>query len=89
MGKISQTVADSASPLLELGKNSERIAAILDVIDDIVEQINLLALNAAFESIAEAAKEVEKSSGTIKDAAQELASLANELRGAVDWFKLD
>ncbi len=50
MKKIQNAVADSADKILELGKQSQQIGEIIQVIDDIAEQTNLLALNAAIEA---------------------------------------
>ncbi len=50
MGVIAGTVNDSAGVIRELGQQSERIGAIINVIKDIADQTNLLALNAAIEA---------------------------------------
>ncbi len=50
MDRIRSTVFDSAAKIKELGISSEQIGEIVQVIDDIAEQTNLLALNAAIEA---------------------------------------
>lgn len=50
MKSISNVVTDSASAINELGKRSEQIGQIINVINDIADQTNLLALNAAIEA---------------------------------------
>ncbi len=50
MMKISDTVSGLASAINDLGNNSSEIGNIVSVIDDIAEQTNLLALNAAIEA---------------------------------------
>ena len=50
MGKISKAVAESAQAVTDLGKSSERIGEIIGTIQNIAEQTNLLALNAAIEA---------------------------------------
>ncbi len=50
MSSISQAVTASASAVQELGKRGEQIGAIIKVINDIADQTNLLALNAAIEA---------------------------------------
>jgi methyl-accepting chemotaxis protein len=50
MMKISQVVANAANTIQELGNSSEQIGEIVQVIDDIADQTNLLALNAAIEA---------------------------------------
>ena len=47
---ISNTVAESASRITTLGERSKQIFEIVDVIKDIADQTNLLALNAAIEA---------------------------------------
>ncbi len=47
---ISDTVAESAESITALGERSKQIFEIVDVIKDIADQTNLLALNAAIEA---------------------------------------
>ena len=47
---ISNTVVESASRITTLGERSKQIFEIVDVIKDIADQTNLLALNAAIEA---------------------------------------
>ena len=50
MAEIKQVVAAAAGKVEELGKLGEKIGAVVETIDDIAEQTNLLALNAAIEA---------------------------------------
>lgn len=50
MGRIAMVVSRAAQVVQELGKGSEQIGEIVQVIDDIADQTNLLALNAAIEA---------------------------------------
>ncbi len=50
MNSISEAVNASAASVAELGKRGEQIGQIIDVINDIADQTNLLALNAAIEA---------------------------------------
>jgi methyl-accepting chemotaxis protein len=50
MNNIAEVVAQAAINVQELGKSGEQIGEIIQVIDDIADQTNLLALNAAIEA---------------------------------------
>jgi methyl-accepting chemotaxis protein len=50
LGRIDETVATSAQNIGELGISIQRIATVSNMIRDIAEQTNLLALNAAIEA---------------------------------------
>jgi methyl-accepting chemotaxis protein len=50
MNRIAEVVRKSADTVQALGKSSDQIGEIVQVIDDIADQTNLLALNAAIEA---------------------------------------
>jgi methyl-accepting chemotaxis protein len=50
MAEIHDVVTAAASKVHDLGKLGEKIGAVVETIDDIAEQTNLLALNAAIEA---------------------------------------
>jgi methyl-accepting chemotaxis protein len=50
MRQIAESVGQTAKKVGELGKSSKQIGEIIGVIDDIADQTNLLALNAAIEA---------------------------------------
>jgi methyl-accepting chemotaxis protein len=50
MNEISDAVTASAASVSELGKRGDQIGQIIEVINDIADQTNLLALNAAIEA---------------------------------------
>ncbi len=50
INRIADVVISSAQTIEELGKSSNQIGAIIQVINDIADQTNLLALNAAIEA---------------------------------------
>jgi methyl-accepting chemotaxis protein len=50
MGQIADKVKESASTVESLGDRSEQIGTIIGTIEDIADQTNLLALNAAIEA---------------------------------------
>jgi len=50
MGQINEAVTASANAVQELGKRGQQIGEVIQVINDIADQTNLLALNAAIEA---------------------------------------
>jgi len=50
MQQVSEAVGESSNIILTLGKSSDQIGEIVRVIEDIADQTNLLALNAAIEA---------------------------------------
>jgi methyl-accepting chemotaxis protein len=97
MRDIAHVVKQSASTVQTLGKSSDQIGEIIGVIDDIADQTNLLALNAAIEAarageqgrgFAVVADEVRKLAERTTKATKEIASMIRtiqeETKGAVE-----
>ncbi|MEM7682115.1 MAG: methyl-accepting chemotaxis protein [Planctomycetota bacterium] len=97
MGAISDAVASSSTQVESLGKRGEEIGAIVSVINDIADQTNLLALNAAIEAaragehgrgFAVVADEVRKLADRTTKATEEIGQSINAIRdetaGAVE-----
>jgi methyl-accepting chemotaxis protein len=97
MIRIENVVKQSARTVQELGKSSDQIGEIIQVIDDIADQTNLLALNAAIEAarageqgrgFAVVADEVRKLAERTAKATKEIAGMINQIQrdtnGAVE-----
>jgi len=50
MSQIAETVRHTAQAIEELGQHSNQISSIVQVIKEVADQTNLLALNAAIEA---------------------------------------
>lgn len=97
VNQIASFVTKAAQKLDDLGKSTESISGILQVIDDIAEQTNLLALNAAIEAARagehgrgfavvadEVRKLAERSSKSTKEIGKIISNIQKETRSVVD-----
>ncbi len=50
INSVAETISDATVAIQQLGKDSENVSVVLDVIRSIAEQTNLLSLNAAIEA---------------------------------------
>ncbi|MBI1939659.1 MAG: MCP four helix bundle domain-containing protein [Ignavibacteriales bacterium] len=100
MNRIAHVVAHAAETVQKLGSSSDQIGEIVQVIDDIADQTNLLALNAAIEAARageqgrgfavvadEVRKLAERTTKATKEIAQMIKQIQNETSGAVDSMK--
>jgi len=93
MEQIKKTVYESAQKIKELGESSQQIGEIIEVIDDIAEQTNLLALNAAIEAaragehgkgFAVVADEVRKLAERSSKSTKEISNLVSAIQRGTD-----
>jgi len=97
MQAIAESVSGTSKKIMELGKSSDQIGRIIGVIDDIADQTNLLALNAAIEAARageqgrgfavvadEVRKLAERTTTATKEIARMIQMIQEETRSAVD-----
>ena len=96
MRVIAEAVGSTGKKVEELGKSSDQIGRIIGVIDDIADQTNLLALNAAIEAARageqgrgfavvadEVRKLAERTTSATKEITQMIRNIQNETKVAV------
>ena len=97
MQSIAESVRNTAATVQRLGKESEQIIRIVNVIEEIAQKTNLLALNAAIEAarageqgrgFAVVAGEVRRLAESTRNATSEIGKMVEDFqlhtRGAVD-----
>jgi methyl-accepting chemotaxis protein len=81
------------SHMLELGKKSQQIGAVLDIVAELSEQTNILAINATIEAagageagsrFAVVADEIRKLADRVSNSTKEIRALIDDVRGAVN-----
>ena len=81
------------SHMLELGRKSQQIGAVLDIVSELAEQTNILAINATIEAagagdsgrrFAVVADEIRKLADRVAGSTKEIRGLIDDVRGAVN-----
>ncbi len=101
MRSIADSVGGTATKIRELGQSTDQIGRIAGVIDDIADQTNLLALNAAIEAARageqgrgfavvadEVRKLAERTTTATKEIAEMIKTIQDETKGAVKAMEI-
>jgi methyl-accepting chemotaxis protein len=90
---IRRQVEQIVSHMLELGKKSQQIGSVLDIVSELAEQTNILAINATIEAVgagdsgkrfAVVADEIRKLADRVTGSAKEIRGLIDDVRSAVN-----
>lgn len=92
MGEIRRQVDVIVNHMLELGDKSQRIGVVLDIVSELAEQTNILAINSTIEAagagesgrrFAVVADEIRKLADRVAESTKEIRVLIEVVRGAV------
>jgi len=90
---IRRQVDQIVSHMLELGKKSQEIGSVLDIVSELAEQTNILAINATIEAagageagkrFAIVAEEIRKLADRVGGSTKEVRTLIEDVRSAVN-----
>src|SRR5579883_2799103 len=93
IGGIRRQVDQIVSHMLDLGKKSQEVGAVLDIVSELAEQTNILAINATIEAagagdagkrFAVVADEIRKLADRVGDSTKEVRTLIEDVRSAVN-----
>ena len=83
---IKRQVDQIVGHMLELGKKSQQIGSVLDIVSELAEQTNILSINATIEAAGagESGKRFAIVADEIRKLADRVAGSAKEVRGLID-----
>jgi methyl-accepting chemotaxis protein len=90
---IRRQVDKVVSHMLELGKKSQEIGAVLEIVSELAEQTNILAINATIEAVGAGetgkrfsvvAEEIRKLADRVGGSTKEIRTLIDDVRSAVN-----
>jgi len=93
IGGIRRQVDLVVGHMLELGKKSQQIGSVLDIVTELAEQTNILSINATIEAagagesgkrFAVVADEIRKLADRVAGSAKEIRSLIDDVRSSVN-----
>jgi len=93
MVNIGKQVEAIVGHMLELGRNSQRIGVVLDIVSELAEQTNILSINATIEAagageggrrFAAVADEIRKLADRVAESTKEIRVLIDDVRSAVN-----
>jgi len=93
IGGIRRQVDQIVSHMLELGKKSQEVGAVLEIVSELAEQTNILAINATIEAagagetgkrFAVVADEIRKLADRVGGSTKEVRTLIDDVRSAVN-----
>lgn len=93
IGGIKRQVDLIVANMLDLGRRSQQIGSVLDLINELAEQTNILAINASIEAagagdagrrFAVVAEEIRKLADRVSGSTKEIRGLIEEIRAAVN-----
>ncbi|HEY5055156.1 MAG TPA: methyl-accepting chemotaxis protein [Acidobacteriaceae bacterium] len=86
IGSIRAQVDVIVSHMLDLGKKSQQIGSVLDIINELAEQTNILSINATIEAAGagEAGKRFAVVGDEIRKLADRVAGSTKEIRGLIE-----
>lgn len=86
---IRRQVDQIVGHMLELGKNSQQIGAVLDIVGELAEQTNILAINATIEAAGagDAGRRFAVVADEIRKLADRVGSSTKEIRGMIDTVR--